>query len=57
VFLISPMDDRIEEREGNPLRRARESGTRRIVKLYGAVRHNGDALDKLHRASIDAIRR
>jgi len=56
VFLISPMDDRIEEREGNALRRARESGARRIVKLFGAVRHHGDPLDKLHRASIDAIR-
>jgi uncharacterized protein YbjT (DUF2867 family) len=56
VFLISPMDDRIEEREGNALRRAREAGARRIVKLFGAVRHHGDPLDKLHRASIDAIR-
>lgn len=55
VFVISPMDDRIQEREGNVLRAAREAGVTRVVKLYGAVRHRGDALDRLHTASIAAI--
>ncbi len=56
VFLVSPMDDRIEIREGNALRAAQQAGVRRVVKLYGAVRHRGDPLDVLHQASIEAIR-
>ena len=56
VFLVSPMDDRIAVREGNALRAAQQAGTRRIVKLYGAVRHRGDPLDRLHTASIEAIK-
>ena len=56
VFLVSPMDDRIAVREGNALRAAQRAGTRRIVKLYGAVRHRGDPLDRLHAASIEAIK-
>lgn len=56
VFLVSPMDDSIQTREGNVLNAALEAGVRRIVKLHGAVRHRGDALAQLHGASIDAIR-
>lgn len=56
VFLVSPMDDRIALREANALEAAQRAGVRRVVKLYGAVRHRGDSLDAMHRASIDAIR-
>lgn len=56
VFLVSPMDDRVEVREANALRAARNAGVQRLVKLYGAVRHHGDSLDALHVASIAAIR-
>jgi uncharacterized protein YbjT (DUF2867 family) len=56
VFLVTPMDHRIAIREGNALRAARRAGVQRIVKLYGAVRHHGDPLDILHRASIQGIR-
>jgi uncharacterized protein YbjT (DUF2867 family) len=56
VFVVSPMDDRIEVRELAALEAARRAGVRRVVKLYGAVRHRGDSLDVLHQASIDAIR-
>jgi NAD(P)H dehydrogenase (quinone) len=56
VFVVSPMDDRIEIRERNALRAAERAGVSRVVKLYGAVRHDGDPLDVLHRASIDAIK-
>jgi len=56
VFVVSPMDDRIEIRERNALSAAQQAGVRRVVKLYGAVRHHGDPLDALHLASIDAIR-
>ncbi len=31
-------------------------GVRRIVKLFGAVEHHGDALARLHEASVEAIR-
>jgi uncharacterized protein YbjT (DUF2867 family) len=55
VFLVSPMDDRVSVREGNVLEAARRVGVRRIVKLYGAVKHHGDPLGSLHDASVEAI--
>ncbi len=56
VFLVSPMDERVKVRERNALDAAQRAGVRRIVKLYGAVRHHGDALGLLHDASVEAIR-
>jgi NAD(P)H dehydrogenase (quinone) len=56
VFLVSPMDDRIQARESNILEAAQRAGVRRIVKLYGAVEHHGDDLGSLHDASVEAIR-
>lgn len=57
VFLVSPMDDRVQAREGNVLEAAQRAGVPRIVKLYGAVEHHGDHLGSLHDASVEAIRR
>ena len=56
VFLVSPMDSRIGEREVNLIHAASKSGVQQIVKLYGAVRHRTDQLDQLHQASIAALR-
>ena len=56
VFLVSPMDDRVQVREGNVLAAAQQVGVRRIVKLYGAVEHHGDPLGSLHDASVESIR-
>jgi uncharacterized protein YbjT (DUF2867 family) len=56
VFLVSPMDDRVQVRERNVLEAAQRSGVRRMVKLYGAVEHHGDALGSLHDASVEAIK-
>jgi uncharacterized protein YbjT (DUF2867 family) len=56
VFLVSPMDDRVQVRESNVLEAALRAGVRRIVKLYGAVEHHGDPLGSLHDASVEAIR-
>jgi uncharacterized protein YbjT (DUF2867 family) len=56
VFLVSPMDDRVQVRERNVLEAAQRAGVRRIVKLYGAVEHHGDSLGGLHDASVEAIR-
>jgi len=57
VFLVSPMDERVQAREGNVLAAAQNARARRIVKLYGAVEHHGDPLGRLHDASVEAIRR
>ena len=56
VFLVSPMDDRVQIREGNVLAAAQRANVRRIVKLYGAVEHHDDPLGGLHAASVEAIR-
>jgi uncharacterized protein YbjT (DUF2867 family) len=56
VFLVSPMDDRVQARESNVLEAAQRAGVCRIVKLYGAVEHHGDPLGSLHDASVEAIR-
>jgi NAD(P)H dehydrogenase (quinone) len=56
VFLVSPMDDRVQVREGNVLEAAERAGVGRIVKLYGAVEHHHDRLGSLHAASVEAIR-
>jgi uncharacterized protein YbjT (DUF2867 family) len=56
VFLVTPMDDRVQARERNVLEAAQRAGVRRIVKLYGAVEHHGDDLGSLHDASVEAIR-
>jgi uncharacterized protein YbjT (DUF2867 family) len=56
VFLVSPMDERVQVRERNVLEAAQRAGVGRIVKLYGAVQHHGDALGSLHDASVEAIK-
>ena len=56
VFLVSPMDDRIEARETAVTAAAKDAGVDFVVKLYGAVNHHGDSLDALHRASIAALK-
>jgi uncharacterized protein YbjT (DUF2867 family) len=56
VFMVSPMDDRVAVREGNVVEASKRAGVRRIVKLYGAVRHHGDPLGSLHDASVQALR-
>ncbi|MGC1479898.1 MAG: SDR family oxidoreductase [Chthoniobacterales bacterium] len=48
VFLVSPMDDRIARHETNVIEAAEKSGVRQIVKIFGAVRHQGDALVSQH---------
>jgi uncharacterized protein YbjT (DUF2867 family) len=56
VFLVSPMDEQIEARETAVTAAAKDAGVDLVVKLYGAVKHHGDALDAQHRASIDALK-
>lgn len=56
VFLSSPMDARITEREISVITAARERGVKHIVKIFGSVKHEGDALDKSHGAVMDFLR-
>jgi len=55
VFLVTPMDARIAERETRVIHAAQAAGVRQIVKIYGAVEHGGDPLDTMHRESIAAL--
>ncbi len=56
VFLVSPMDDRIERRETALIDAAREAGIRQIVKIFGAVRHQGDPLITQHGHAIAQLK-
>lgn len=56
AFLVTPMDQRIAVRERAFIDAAKEAGIPRVVKLYGAVRHRGDALDALHLEALAHLR-
>ena len=57
VFLATPMHENLGTREADAIRMAEECGVNHVVKVYGSVRHDGDALDEQHRIAIDALRR
>jgi uncharacterized protein YbjT (DUF2867 family) len=52
VFLTAPMDARIAEREIAVLKAVQEAGGAHILKLFGAVRHDGDELNVQHGESL-----
>jgi len=54
VFLSSPIDSRIAEREIAVIKAAKAAGVKRIVKIYGAVKHE-DALSETHHAVMDYL--
>jgi uncharacterized protein YbjT (DUF2867 family) len=56
VFLVSPMDDRIALRETALIDAARQADVRHIVKIFGAVRHQGDPLVTQHERVIDHLK-
>ena len=55
VFLSSPMDSRITDREIAVIKAAKEQGVKRIVKIHGAVKHE-DALGSSHVAVLDYLK-
>jgi uncharacterized protein YbjT (DUF2867 family) len=55
VFLSTPMDARIAYRERNIINASRESGVQQIVKIYGAVKHEGDQLVEEHQQAFDYL--
>jgi len=56
VFLCTPMDDKIAQRECLVSEEAAKGGRPHIVKLYGAVEHDDDPLITQHNASIETIK-
>jgi uncharacterized protein YbjT (DUF2867 family) len=56
VFLVTPMDLKGGARDSAVIEAARTAGVRHIVKLHGAVRHDGDVLDQQHQEAMRALR-
>ena len=56
IFLLSPMHPDLSARECAVIEMARSAGVSQIVKLYGAVEHEGDPLDTQHHMAIDALK-
>jgi uncharacterized protein YbjT (DUF2867 family) len=56
VFLVTPMDLKGAARDSAVIEAARTAGVRHIVKLHGAVRHDGDVLDQQHQEAMRALR-
>ncbi|HSN49713.1 MAG TPA: NAD(P)H-binding protein [Bacteroidales bacterium] len=55
VFLSTPMDANIAERERNIINASKMSGVQQIVKIYGAVKHEGDQLTSEHKQALDSL--
>jgi len=56
IFLASPMHPQMAQREMNVINTARNHKVQHIVKIYGAVRHEGDFLDSLHLQVIEHLK-
>jgi uncharacterized protein YbjT (DUF2867 family) len=56
MFLVSPMHPLLGERESAAIKAAADAGIKQIVKLYGSVRHEGDALDIQHQIAIETLK-
>ena len=56
VFLTAPMDARIAEREIAVMKVVQAAGGAHILKLFGAVKHEGDVLKAEHGASLDYLK-
>ncbi|MBT5366182.1 MAG: NmrA family NAD(P)-binding protein [Phycisphaerae bacterium] len=55
MFLVSPIHPELGRREIMAIEAAETSGIAQVVKLFGAVRHEGDPLDTQHQMSLDAL--
>lgn len=56
VFLSSPMDPRLAEREITLVNMAKQSGVKQITRIYGTVGHEGDILESQHLKVRDVIK-
>ncbi len=55
IFLASPMDEKIAQREISVIEIAEAKGVKHLVKLHGAVKHEGDNLSKMHGAVLERL--
>ncbi|MDP4282439.1 MAG: NAD(P)H-binding protein [Bacteroidota bacterium] len=56
IFMSTPMDAKIAQRERNIINISKESGVQQIVKIYGAVKHEGDQLTQEHHQALEYLR-
>lgn len=56
VFLSTPMGTNIASREQNVIHAAKENGIGQIVKIFGAVKHEGDQLVDEHQQALDHLK-
>lgn len=56
IFLTSPMDARLADRETALIKAARDAGVKQIARIYGTVRHEGDRLEALHMRVVEALK-
>ena len=57
MFMVSPMHPDLGRRESGAIQMAVESELDQIVKIFGSVRHEGDALDRAHQIAIDSLKK
>lgn len=55
VFLATPMDPRLADREIALIHAAGRAGVKQITRIYGTVKHEGDQLESLHHRVEDAL--
>lgn len=56
VFLSAPMDKNIASREENSINAAKDNGVQQIVKIFGAVKHEGDQLVEEHSRALQHLK-
>ena len=56
VFLSSPIGPGIVEREAAVIEAAKAADTGQIIKIFGAVRHEGDKLDMMHVKVLEKLK-
>ena len=56
VFLTSPMDAKIADREIAVIDACLANGRPHVLDISGAVKHQGDQLDQLHSAAIESLK-
>ena len=55
VFLATPMHPGLAERECAVIDAAKRTGVKQIVKIHGAVKHEGDHLNAMHQRVLDHL--
>lgn len=57
VFLATPMDPRLADREIALIQAAKSAGVKQVARIFGTVNHAGDQLEALHLKAIEALDR